>query len=99
MSAIIAELFAHGATGIWRDELQRGGFRSRRRHDDGRFHGAGLSQSIDDLGYGGALLADGDIDANDVAALLIDYGINGDGGFAGLAIAVNQLALTAADGN
>src|SRR5690349_24910217 len=99
MSAIVAELFAHGAARVRRDELQRGGFRSRRCHYDAIFHGAGLSKSIDDLCDGGALLADGDIDTDDVAALLIDYGVDGDGGFAGLCVADNQLALAAADRN
>ncbi len=51
------------------------------------------------LGHGGALLADRDVDADDVAALLIDDGIEGDGGLAGLAVANDQFALAAADGD
>ena len=75
------------------------GFGRRRRDDDGILHGAGLSKSIDDLRDGGTLLSDGDVDTDYVAALLIDDGVDGDGGLAGLAIADDQLALAAADGN
>ncbi len=45
------------------------------------------------------LLADRDINALDVGAALVDDGVHGDGGLAGLAIADNQLALAAADGH
>src|SRR5581483_7815636 len=67
--------------------------------NDGILHGAGFPKSVDDLRHRGALLADGDINADDVAALLIDDRVDGDGGFAGLAVADDQLALAAADGN
>ena len=56
-------------------------------------------QRLHHLRHGGALLADGDIDADHVAALLIDDGVEGDGGLAGLAVADDQLALAAADGD
>src|SRR3546814_3419064 len=60
-----------------------------------------------DLSNGGALLADGNIDAVELLALivaligglLVDEGVDGNGGLAGLAVADDQLALTAADGN
>jgi hypothetical protein len=44
------------------------------------------------------LLADGDVDADNVLALLVDDRVDGDGGLAGLAVADDQLALAAADG-
>src|SRR3546814_8594908 len=60
-----------------------------------------------DLSNGGALLADGNIDAVELLALivaligglLVDEGVDGNGGLAGLAVADDQLALTAADGD
>src|SRR3546814_9398897 len=63
--------------------------------------------SSDDLRHGRALLADRDIDAVEllplvvalVDALLVNEGIDGDGGLAGLAVADDQLALAAADGH
>src|SRR3546814_6326522 len=71
------------------------------------FHRAVFFQSADDLRHGRALLADRDIDAVEllplvvalVDALLVNEGIDGDGGLAGLAVADDQLALAAADGH
>ncbi len=48
-------------------------------------------------GHGGRLLADGDVDADDAGALLIDDRVDGDGGLARAAVADDQLALAAAD--
>src|SRR5207253_10159200 len=46
-----------------------------------------------------AFLPDAAINANYVAAFLIDDGVENDGGLAGLAVADDQLALSAADRN
>ena len=62
-------------------------------------------ERLDDLRHGRALLADGDIDAIElgllvgagVDGLLVDDGVDGDGGLAGLAVADDQFALAAAD--
>src|SRR6185369_8183105 len=72
---------------------------------DGVFQRAGIGQGLDDLRHGRALLADGDIDAiklglligAGVDGLLVDDGVDGDGGLAGLAVADDQFALAAAD--
>ena len=57
------------------------------------------SQGLHHLRHRRTLLPDGDIDANHVAALLIDDGVERDGGLAGLPVADDQLALAAADRN
>ena len=44
-------------------------------------------------------LPDGDVNADDVATFLVDDGINGQGGFAGLPVADDKLALSTADGD
>ena len=44
-------------------------------------------ERLHDLGYGGAFLADRDVNTNDVAALLIDDRVQRDSGLAGLAVA------------
>ncbi len=103
--AVVAEEFAHGAAGIGREELQRRRFRRGGGDDDGIFERAVILQRLDDLRHGRALLADRDIDAIELAALvaalvdllLVDEGVDGDGGLAGLAVADDQLALAAAD--
>ena len=51
---------------------------------------------VDDLGNGGLLLADGDVDAVNALPLLVDDGVDGNRGLAGLAVADDELALTAA---
>ena len=74
--------------------------RVRRRgdDDDGVVHRAGGAQALDHLGDGRFLLADGDVDADDVLAALVDDRVDGDGRLARLAVADDQLALAAADG-
>src|SRR5687767_2787367 len=99
MAAVVTEMLAHRATGIRRNELQRRRFGCGRRDDDGVVHRAGLAEPIDDLRDGRALLSDSDINADDVAALLIDDRVDSDSGLAGLAVADDQLALAAPDGN
>src|SRR5207253_2899146 len=73
---------------------------------DGVVQRAALLERLDDLGHGRALLADGDVNAVELGGLiargvdllLVQNGVDGDGGLAGLAVADDQLALPAADG-
>ena len=44
-------------------------------------------------------MADSDVDAEQVAAFLINDGVDSDGGFAGLAVADDEFALAATDGD
>src|SRR6185312_14906814 len=105
MHAVVAEELAHGAAGIGREELQRGGLRRGGGDDDGIVHRAVILQRLDDLRHGRALLADRDIDAVELSLLvargvhrlLIEEGVDGNGGLAGLAVADDELALAAAD--
>ena len=70
-------------------------------------HGVSVGEPLHDLGDGGPLLSDGDVDAEElllvvsgvVETLLVDDGVDGDGGLAGLTIADDQLALSAANGH
>ena len=56
-------------------------------------------EGLDDLGDRGVLLADGDVDADDVGTLHVEDGVDDDDGLAGLAVADDELALAAADGD
>ena len=58
---------------------------------------AGILELLHHGGHGRALLADGDVDADDPGALLIDDGVDRDGGLAGASVADDQLALASAD--
>ena len=99
VAAGIAEKLAHRAGGIRRDVLQRCGFGGRRRDDDGVVHRARIGQNLHHLRDRRALLPDRAVDANHVAALLVQDRVQNDGGLAGLAVADDQLALPAADRN
>ena len=67
--------------------------------DDGVIHRAFFAQVCHGLGDGGRALADGAIDAHHILAALVEDGVDGDGGLAGLPIAQNQFALAAPDRN
>lgn len=97
--AAIAEVFAHGAAGIRCQELHRSGVGSGRSDDDGVFHRAVLFQLAYHVGNSRSFLTDGNVDTGHVLTLLVDDGVDSDGGLAGLAVANDQFALTAADRN
>ena len=99
MPLIVAEVFAHGARGVGRNVLQRSRFRGRGSHHDRVVHRACVRQRLHDLRDRGSLLANAAINANNVAALLIDDGVENHRGLAGLAVANDQFALAAPDGN
>ena len=107
MHAVVAEVFAHGAAGERSQVLHRGRLGGGRGDDDRVFERAVLLQNLDELRDGRALLADGHVHAIElrllVAAgvdrLLVEDGVEDDGGLAGLAVADDQLALAAADGD
>ena len=92
------KVFAHGAARVGRNILQRRGIARRGVDDDRIVHRAVRFQRLSELGDGARLLSDGNIDADDALALLVDDGIEGDGGLAGLAVADDELALPAPDG-
>mmetsp|Transcript_1573 Transcript_1573/g.5088 ORF Transcript_1573/g.5088 Transcript_1573/m.5088 type:complete len:261 (+) Transcript_1573:4525-5307(+) len=105
MHAVVAEVLANGAARVGRQELEWGGVGGGGGHDGGVIHRTRVDERLHELGHGGALLADGHIDAEErlglvalgVDKLLVDDGVDGNGGLAGLAIADDQLALAAAD--
>src|SRR5437867_11044695 len=78
-------------------------FRSRGRvagrggDDDAVRHSPGLFEYLDDAWHRGALLADGDVDADDVLALLVDDGVHCDGSLACLPVTDDQLPLATPD--
>src|ERR687890_182852 len=99
VAAAVAEVLADGRARIRREVLHRRRVGRRRAHHDGVVHRAEVLKGLDYLRHGRVLLADGDVDADYVLALLVDDGVERDGGLARLAVADYQLALTAADGH
>src|SRR5262245_45571181 len=107
MHTVVAEELAHGAARERRQVLHRrrvGGGGG----DDNRIRQRPvILQDLDELRHSRALLADGDIDAIEallvvaerVDRFLVEDGVKDDGGLAGLAVADDELALAAADGD
>ena len=93
----VAEVFTHRGAGVRSDVLHGGGFGSRGGNDDGVFHGAAFFELANDVGDRGGLLADGNVHAGKVLALLVDDRVDGDGGLTTLAVANDEFALAAAD--
>src|SRR5690606_39071023 len=93
----VAEVLAHRAARVGRQVLHRGRIGRAGCDDDGVGHRAGLFQLAHHVGDRRRLLADRDVDADQVLALLVDDRVDGDRGLAGLAVADDQLALAAAD--
>src|SRR5437867_1196877 len=97
--SLVLEVLTHRATGIRRDVPQRGGLAGGGRNDDRVFHRAPRLEGGRDLGHGGRPLPDGDVDADDALALLVDDRVQRNRGLAGLPVADDELALAASDGN
>ena len=97
--ALVAEVLADGAAGVGRDVEEGRGLAGGGGDHDGVVHGPEVLERLHHLGHRRPLLADGDVDADDVLALLVDDRVEGDRGLAGLAVADDQLALAAADGH
>src|SRR6185437_277439 len=97
--AAVAEILADGAARIRCDVLHGSRVGSGSGHDDAVLHRAVLFQRFHDLGHRGPLLPDSDVNADDVAAPLVQDGVERDSSLARLPVADDQLALAAADGN
>src|SRR6185369_3331574 len=65
--------------------------------DDRVVHRAEVRKRLDYLGHRRCLLADRDVNTNDVFALLVDDRIDGDRGLASLPVADNKLTLATPD--
>src|SRR2546422_6292174 len=97
--AVVAEVLAHRHAGVGREELQRRGIGGARGDDGGVLHRSVLVEPVHDARDRRLLLADRDVDAEHVLALLVDDRVHRYRRLAGLAVADDQLALSAADGD
>src|SRR5690606_27960445 len=102
--AVVTEVFAHRAARKRCEILHRSRIGSGSRDNDRIFQGAAFFENLDELGNSRTLLADGDVDAVQlvlvravvVDRLLVQEGVEDDGGLAGLTVTDDQLALAAA---
>src|SRR6266404_5178290 len=97
MPARVAEILAHRNAFVRRQELHRRRIRRSCFNDNRICHRPIVFQRLYNLCYGRGLLPDGNVNTDYVFALLVDDRIHGDRGLSRLAIADDQLALSAAD--
>ena len=101
--AVVTEVLTNSAAGVRSQELKWGGIRGSGSNHNSVLEAVALSEESDDVGDGGSLLTDGDVDAveglNQVAGLvgrlLVEDGVDGDGGLASLSVTNDKFTLTA----
>merc|ERR1712020_456842 len=105
--AVVSEVLSHGHTRVGSQVLQGSSVRGGGGHHDGILQSISIVQPLDNLGHGGPLLSHGNVDAVQhlllvsglVESLLVDDGVNGDGGLTSLTVSNDQLTLTTANGH
>ena len=105
--AAITEELADGTSGVGGQELQGSGIGGRSSHHNGVLQAVSLFEQTDDVGNGGSLLTNSDVDAVEGLGvvtsledgLLVQDGVDGDSGFACLSISNDQLTLASANGH
>ena len=95
----VAEVLSHCAASIRSNVLHRRRSRRGRIDDDRIRHRVVIFEGFANLRDSGFLLADRDVDADQILAFRVDDRVYGNRGFAGLAVADYELALAAANGN
>src|SRR4051794_30459895 len=99
MLALVAKIFAERTARIRCDVLHGRRIGGSSRHDDGIAHRALLLECLHYLRDSRSFLANGDVDANDIATFLVDDCIQRKCSLAGLPVTNDQLALSAANRN
>ena len=102
---VVTEVLADGASGVRGQELERGGVGGGGSDDNRVLHAVSLLEESDDVGDGGSLLTDGDVDAVEGLrvvtsledSLLVENSVNSNGGLASLSITNDQLTLSSAN--
>ena len=97
--AIVAEIFTHRGTGVWREVQQAGWVAWTGRDDDSLIHHAFLFEAFDEASNLGKFLTDRNIDVDDTSLLLglVDHRINRNCRLAGLSVTDDELTLATTD--
>ena len=107
MLGVVAEELTDGTSRVRGQELERSGIGCSGSDDDGVLHAVSVVEETHDVGDSGSLLSNGDVDAVERLGvvtgledgLLVDDGVDSDGGFTGLSIANDKLTLASANGH
>ena len=97
--ALEQEVLAHSGAGVRRHPLHRRRLVRGGGDDDRVVHRAGVLQPFVHLLHGRRLLTDRDVDADEVLAALVQDRVDEQRGLADRAVADDELALAAADGD
>lgn len=105
--AVVTEPLAHGTAREGSEVLERSSFRGGSSNDDRVLHGVVLLKSLNELSDGRTLLANSNVDTVElfllvvtiVPPLLVEDGVNRDGGLTGLTITNDKFTLTTTNGN
>ena len=97
--AVLHDLFANRTTCEWCEVLERCWIFGTSDHHNGVCHCALLLELRHNGAHGRKLLANCHVDADEALPLLVDDRVDRNGSLAGLSVANDQLALTAADWN
>ena len=104
---VVTEELTNGASGVRSQELEGSGVGSGSSDDDRVLEAVSLLEESHDVGHGGSLLANSDVDAVEGLGvvtslednLLVKDGVDSDSGLAGLSISNNKLTLASANGH
>mmetsp|Transcript_7454 Transcript_7454/g.9250 ORF Transcript_7454/g.9250 Transcript_7454/m.9250 type:complete len:435 (-) Transcript_7454:852-2156(-) len=94
--SVVTEVFSHGSSGVGCEELKWGRIGCSGGYNDTVVHGFLLIKLSYELGDGGTLLSNSNVDTGERVGLglLVNNGINGDGGLTRLTISNDKLTLS-----
>ena len=107
VSGGVTEELTNGTSGVRSQELEGSGIGGGSSNDDSVLEGVSLLEESHDVGDGGSLLTNSDVDTVEglggvtglVDGLLVKDGIDSNGGLASLSITNNELTLSSANGH
>ena len=99
IAPLFHEVFCNAGCRIRRDIDEAGRIIVFYDNHNGIIHCSLLIEISHYFGYSGCALANRTVDAHHILSVLVEDGVDRDGGLARLAIAENQFALATTDGN
>ena len=104
---VVSEVLTNSASGVGGQELERSGLGGGSGDHNGVLEGVSFSKESHNVGDGGSLLADSDVDAVELlvdvtsleGGLLVEDSVNGNSGLASLSISDNKLTLSSSNGH
>ena len=102
---VVTEVLSNGASRVWGQELEWSGIRGGSSDNHGVSEGISLVEESHNVGDGGSLLSDGNVDAvkrfgvvtSLEGGLLVKDSINSNSGLSSLTISNNQLTLSSSN--